>query len=117
MAFFEARKLLQQNYICQENLTTFQNLLKKIENYFLLKCLEEISWILTKNLKESPYHIADSFSKNKIAYDIRNEIMAKWSSKKLHSDIMDFQLQQIYSYEVVGKGVCITRMGAGRNYS
>ena len=37
--------------------------------------------------------------------------------KKLHSDIMDFQLQQMYSGEVVGKGVCITRMGTGRNYS
>ena len=38
-------------------------------------------------------------------------------SKKLHSDILDFQLQQMYSYEVTGKGVCITRMGTGRNYS
>ena len=36
--------------------------------------------------------------------------------KKLHSD-MSFQLQKMYSCEVVGKGVCITRMGAGRNYS
>ena len=74
---------------------------------------------MTKNLKESHYHIsADNFIKNKIAYDFRNEIMSKWISKKLHSDIMDFQLQQIYSYdEVVGEGVCITRMGTGRNYS
>ena len=38
-------------------------------------------------------------------------------SKKFHLDIMDFQLQQMYSGEVVGKGVCITRMGTGRNYS
>ena len=38
-------------------------------------------------------------------------------SKKIHLDIMDFQLQQMYSGEVVGKGVCITRMGTGRNYS
>ena len=76
--------------------------------------MEEISCILTKNLKESHYHIsADSFTKSKIAYDFRNEIMSKWISKKYHSDIMDFQLQQIYSYEVVGKDVCIT----GRNYS
>ena len=37
--------------------------------------------------------------------------------KKLHSDIMDFQLQKMYSCQVVGKGVCITRMGTGRNYS
>ena len=45
-------------------------------------------------------------------------MMSKWISKKLHSDIMDFQSQQIYSYdEVVGEGVCITRMGTGRNYS
>ena len=41
--------------------------------------------------------------------------MSKWISKKLHADIMDFQLRQIY--EVEGKGVCITRMGTGRNYS
>ena len=47
----------------------------------------EISWVLTKNLKQSHYHIsADSFIKNKIAYDFRNEIMSKWISKKL----MDF---------------------------
>ena len=38
-------------------------------------------------------------------------------SKKIHLDIMDFQLQQMYSGEVVGKGVCITRMATGRNYS
>ena len=38
-------------------------------------------------------------------------------SKKIHLDIMDFQLQQMYSGEVVGKGACITRMGTGRNYS
>ena len=38
--------------------------------------------------------------------------------KKLHSDIMDFQLQQMYSCEVLTKGVCITRVqGTGRNYS
>ena len=43
--------------------------------------------------------------------------LAKWISKKLHSAIMDFQLQQIYSYEVVGKNVYITIMGTGRNYS
>ena len=35
--------------------------------------------------------------------------------KKRHSDIMDFQLQ-MYSWEAVGKGACITRMGTGRNY-
>ena len=47
----------------------------------------EISWVLTKNLRQSHYHIsADSFIKNKIAYDFRNEIMSKWISKKL----MDF---------------------------
>ena len=38
-------------------------------------------------------------------------------SKKLHLDIMDFQLQQMYSCEAVGKGVCIIRIGTGRNYS
>ena len=43
--------------------------------------------------------------------------MSKWISKKFHPDIMDFQLQQKYSYEVVGKVVCITRIGTGRNYS
>ena len=37
--------------------------------------------------------------------------------KKNYGDNMDFQLQQMYSYEVVGKGVCIARMGAGKNYS
>ena len=36
-------------------------------------------------------------------------------SKKLHSDIMDLQLQQMYSCEVVGKGVCITRMVQAEN--
>ena len=30
---------------------------------------------------------------------------------------MDFQLQQMYSCEVVGKGVCIAAMSKGRNYS
>ena len=30
---------------------------------------------------------------------------------------MDFQLQQMYSCGFVGKGACITKMGAGRNYS
>ena len=55
----------------------------------------EISCILKKNLKEIHYHIsADSFIKNKIAYDFRNEIMSEWISKKLHSEIIDFQLQQ-----------------------
>ena len=43
--------------------------------------------------------------------------ISKWISKKPHSNITDLQLQQIYSGEVVGKGVCITRMGTGRNYS
>ena len=78
-----------------------------------------MSWILTKNLKESHYHISsgDSFIKNKIAYAFINEIMFKWISKKLYADIMGFELQQIYSYEVVGKGVCIKRMGTGRSYS
>ena len=62
---------------------------------------------------------ADSFIKNKIAYgyDFRNEIMSKWISKKLHSDIMGFQLQLIYSCEVVGKGICIKKIGTARNYS
>ena len=36
-------------------------------------------------------------------------------SKKLHSD-NNFQLQQMYSCEVLGKGVCIARMNTGRNY-
>ena len=31
-------------------------------------------------------------------------------SKNLHSDVMDFPLQQMYSCDVVGKGVCIARM-------
>ena len=83
----------------------------------MLKSLE-ISWNLTKNLKESHHHIsADSFIKSKIAFDFRNEIMSKWISKRFHSDIMDFQFQQIYSCETVGKGVCITRIGTDRNYS
>ena len=73
---------------------------------------------MTKNPKESYYHIsADSFIKNRIAYNFRVEIMFKWVSKKLHSDIMDFWLQQMYSCDVVGKGVCIARMGTGRNNS
>ena len=32
-----------------------------------------------------------------------------FNSKKLHSDIMDFQLQQMYSCEVVGKAKCLYR--------
>ena len=35
--------------------------------------------------------------------------------KELHADIIDFQLQQMFSCEVVGKGLCITGMGTGRN--
>ena len=31
--------------------------------------------------------------------------------------IMGFELQQIHSCETVGKGVCVTRMSAGRNNS
>ena len=38
-------------------------------------------------------------------------------SKTLHSDIMDFLLKWMYSCETVGKGVCITRIDIGRNYS
>ena len=38
------------------------------------------------------------------------KLCLKGFHKKLHTDIMNFQLQQIYSYEVVGKSVCITRM-------
>ena len=37
--------------------------------------------------------------------------------KKNHSDIMDFQLQNVYSFEAVGKDVCMIRMCTGRNYS
>ena len=36
--------------------------------------------------------------------------------KFLLLDIMDFQLQNMYSWETVGKGVCIPKMGTGRNY-
>ena len=96
---------------------------KKVEGYHLLRNLE-ISWFLTKNLKESYYHISgDSFIKNNIAYDFRVKIslMSKWKtfliSKKLYSDIIDFQLQQMSSCEVVGKGVSIARMSRCRNYS
>ena len=47
---------------------------EKKEKTYLLKNLE-ISWLLTKNLKGSYYHIsADSFIKNNIAYDFRVEI-------------------------------------------
>ena len=54
-------------------------------------------------------------------YDFKRKIsfMPKWKifwiSKKLHSDIMDFQLPSIHSCETVGKGVCIARMDIGRN--
>ena len=37
--------------------------------------------------------------------------------KKLYSDIMDFQSQEMYLCEVVGKGVCFTRIGTDRSYS
>ena len=79
ISFFQARKLLQKNYIRQKIL--YFKICEKIEDYYLLKNLE-ISWILTKNLKESYYHIsADSFIKNNIAYDFRVEIsfMSKWN--------------------------------------
>ena len=36
--------------------------------------------------------------------------------KKLHSDNMEFQLQQMYNCETVGKDVCIIGMVTGRNY-
>ena len=38
-------------------------------------------------------------------------------SKKFHSDIMEFQLQQMHSCDNMGKGVCITRICTCRNYS
>ena len=38
-------------------------------------------------------------------------------AKHRYSDIMDFQLQWMRSCETVGKGICITRMGTGRNWS
>ena len=36
--------------------------------------------------------------------------------ENLHSDIIEIQLQEIHSCKTVGKGVCITRVGKGRNY-
>ena len=112
---------MYQNYISQKILHF--KIWKEVEDYYLLKNLE-ISWFLTKNLKESYYHLSgDSFIKNNIAYDFRVEIsfMSKWkiflTSKKLCSGITDFQLQQMYSSEVLGKGVCIARMSKRRNYS
>ena len=48
---------------------------------------------------------------------LRLKLCRKWISKKLHLDIMDFQLQQMCFCEVVGKDVCITRMGTGKNNS
>ena len=88
--FFSSKKTVTIKLHLSENLE-FQNLLKK-EKTVLLKSLE-ISWTLTTNLKESSYYIsADSFSKNKIAYDFRVEIISKCISKKLLSDIMDFSV-------------------------
>ena len=61
IGFFQARKLLQQNDFCQKILHL--KICYKIENYYLLK----ISWLLTKNLKDSYYHIsADSFIKGTV---------------------------------------------------
>ena len=66
---FSCRKTVTIKLHLSEN-CTFQNLVK-IENYYLLKSLE-ISWLFTKNLKESYYQIsADSFIKNNTAYDFR----------------------------------------------
>ena len=45
-----------------------------METYYLLKNLQ-IYWLLTNNLKESYYHIADSFIKNNIVY----ELLKSWN--------------------------------------
>ena len=41
-----------------------------------------MSWLLTKNLKQSYYHSADSFIENNLNNDFRAEIsfMAKWKT-------------------------------------
>ena len=114
IGFFQTRKLLQRNDISQKNL--YFGICQEIETYYLLKNLE-IYLLLTKNLKESYYRIADSFIKNNIAYGllIRVEIsfMFTWKiflfQKKLHSDIMGFQLQHMHSLRFLGNGVWIIR--------
>ena len=56
------------------------------------------------------------FSSEIFCYAKMENFFQKLISKNLHSDIMDFHLQQICSCEAMGKGVCITRVGIGRNY-
>ena len=64
-----------------ENIT-FQNLLK-IQNYYLPKNIG-ISWLVTKNLKQSYYHLYQQTVLLKIIYiyDFRVEIsfMVKWKT-------------------------------------
>ena len=63
----------------------------------------KISWLLTKNLKESYYDIsAGDFFKNNIAYDFRVEIYFRYKWK------FCFQLQQMYSCEFLVK-VCVSQ--------
>ena len=56
-----------------------------------IKSLAKKFWNKERNFdKESHYDIsADSFVKNKIAYDLTNEIMYEWISKIFHADIMN----------------------------
>ena len=67
LAFFK-----QENLVIYSKMTFVgKSACYEIKDSYLLKS-SEISWLLTKNLKESYYHIADSFIKNK--YDFRIEI-------------------------------------------
>ena len=61
LAFFKQENL----YTVKWHLLVRKSACYEIENCYLLKS-SEISLHLTKNLKESYYHIAGSFIKNKI---------------------------------------------------
>ena len=97
---FSSKKTVTIKLYLSENFT-FQNLLK---NRKLLPAEKlETSWLLTKNLKESYYHIsADSFIKNNIAYDFRVEIsfISKWT-------IFWFQKNSIQILWIFSRKKCI----------
>ena len=65
-----------------------------MENSRMLKSLE-LSWLLTKNVKESYYHISsDSFIKNNVTLGLKFLLCLNGKCFDIkETEIMDFQLQ------------------------
>ena len=69
--FFSSKKTVT---IKSYNKILHFKIFQRIENYHLLKKSLKISWLLTKNLKESYYHILEGgIIKNNMAYDFMVE--------------------------------------------